>query len=530
MSASQRRSTKCYARIAWTIGLVVVLLSGVGALTWLGKPSESTAGAAPPADLATLEAIERGFTWIAETVKPSVVFIEVEQKVRGETSDEDSPQLFGFPEEWWRQFFGPDVPRPRRMPPGVPRVPPIGQGSGVIIDPDGYIITNNHVVGKAAKVTVHLANGESYPAEVIGADKITDLAVIKIQPDRPLKAAKLGNADNAKVGSWAMAIGYPFGGSRYSGGIVGGRFDQALRFEPTVTVGVISAMNRQLESDIPGRPFRNLIQTDAPINPGNSGGPLVNIHAEVIGINQAIFTSGLAGGNIGVGFAIPINAHTSDNIETLKSGEPVVRGQLGVLVSALTPTLKSVYGAESGVFIEEVQPDSPAARGGLKDEDVITKFDNQQVNSVDEFVGLVQATEPGATVAVEAIRDGKPVTVKVKIEALSLDVAKKTPAAAESNKLGLTVETLSPEKAEEMGLPGGVVVRAVDPLSDAARADLRPGDVIIKINRQPLTDPDSYKDVVDKLKKGDAVAIRLWRADPIRGDRVLTAQIERLSE
>ena len=519
MSTCQQQPKKRLARIACTVGLLLMLVAAVAVVTWLARPSESNAAAVPP-ELATLEAVQRGFNWIAEEVKPSVVFIEVEQKVSREDLTGEEPEL-EIPDPL-REFFGPNFPWPRR--PQTPRIP-MGQGSGVIIDPAGYVLTNNHVVGEAAKVTVHLANGESYQAEVTGTDKISDLAVIKIEPDHPLKAAALGDADSAKVGSWAMAIGYPFGGSRYSGNVVGGRFDEALRFEPTVTVGVVSATNRQLESNIPGRPFRNLVQTDAPINPGNSGGPLVNIRGEVIGINQAIFTSGPWGGNIGVGFAIPINEQNKGIITSLRGGEPVVRGQLGVLVAPLTPTLQKVYGADQGVFIEEVQPDSPASRGGLKAEDVILEYKGKKVTSVDEFVTWVQNTEPETTAEIRVLRDGKPETVKVTVEALSLDIAAKKPKAAESNKLGLTVESLPREQAKEMGIAGGVRVRSVNPLSDAGRAGLQAGDVIIKINREQVTDVESYSRVVSKLKKGDPVAIRVRRAD-----RVHTAQIERLSE
>jgi len=527
MYMSEQRPRRGWSRAAWTVGLLVILLCAVGAFTWLGRPAGNAANAAPPADLSTLEAVERGFTWIAETVKPAVVFIEVEHKVVREEIEEEGPGTFGFPEKWWREFFGPDAPLPRSRPRAVPRVPPIGQGSGVIIDAAGYIVTNNHVVGDAARVTVHLADGSSHIAEVVGTDKLSDLAVIKIEANRGFSPAKLGDADQAKAGSWAMAVGYPFGGTRDidSGGIVSGRFDKALTFEPTVTVGVVSAMNRQLQSGIPGRPFRDLIQTDAPINPGSSGGPLVNIRGEVIGINQTIFTNAPWGGNIGVGFAIPINAQTKAVIESLKSGEPVVRGQLGVLVSPLTPTLKSVYDVEDGVFIEEVQPDTPASHGGLKGEDVIVRYDGKEVTSVDQFVSMVQMTRPGTTVKIEVIRDGEAVTRKVTIEALAIEIAEKKPSAEESNRLGLTVQALPEEDAQEMGLAGGVRVRSVDALSDGARAGLRTGDVITKINRERIKDVESYKRVVDSLDKGDPVAIRVWRAD-----RIHTAQIESLSE
>jgi serine protease Do len=515
MFSDQRSARKQLIRATWPVGLVIILLLGVGAITWLVRPLQSRAEAGAPPEVATLEAVQAGFNWMAESVKPAVVFIEVEQKSKGEGVAQEGPKM-ELPDPL-RDFFGREFPFPRQS---VPQVPSMGQGSGVVVDPAGYILTNNHVVGSAAKVTVHLADGQSYPAEVTGTDALSDLAVIKIEPKGRLAAAKLGNAETCKAGSWAMAIGFPFGGQRF-----GGRFDEALRYEPTVTVGVISATNRQLESDIPGRPFRNLIQTDAPINPGSSGGPLVNIRAEVIGINQAIFTSGPVGGNIGVGFAIPIDESNKAIIESLKGGEPIVRGQLGVLVSPLTPTLKSVYGAEQGVFVEEVQSDTPASRGGLKAEDVILSYNGKPVSSVDQFVTAVQNTKPGKTAEIQVLRDGKRQGLKVTVEALSLEQAKKEATKAEGGKLGMTVESVPADRSAEIGIAGGVVVRSLNPMGAAARAGVQPGDIINKINRRQITDIASYRSAEEALQKGDPVAIRIRR-----GDRMFTAQIEGLEE
>jgi Do/DeqQ family serine protease len=501
-------------RAIFPVALVLLLIVGAAGVTWLVRPSAGSAEAAARPDLSTLEAVQAGFNWMAGEVKPAVVFVEVEQKPRTGEGEEE-PNTEGMPD--LRDFFGPGFPIPR-MP--RPRGPEGGQGSGVIIDPSGYILTNNHVAGNAEKITVHLSTGEAYPAKLIGSDQLTDLAVVKIEAERELPAVKLGNAANLKVGSWAMAIGFPFGGQRY-----GGRFDEALRYEPTVTVGVISATERQLESDIPGRPFRNLIQTDAPINPGSSGGPLVNIRAEVVGINQAIFTSGFAGGNIGVGFAIPIDANTRSVIQSLKGGEPVVRGQLGVAVEALTPALKSDYGADHGVFVNQVQAGSPAARAGLKNDDVIVRYGGKDVTSVDQFVSAVLNTKPGTSVPMQVLRDGKTQTLRVTPEALSLETVKRQEARAEGGKLGLTVETLPADKASELGIAGGVVVRSVNPRGEAARAGIRPGDVIVRIKRRPVTDVASYQEAVEELKTGDSVTIRVRR-----NDGMFTAQIERLGE
>jgi serine protease Do len=494
------------AKMAW-VAIAAALVGVVSASMWLGRPSSDAADAAVPSEVAQLEALQRGFAWIAETIKPSVVFVEVEQK-RGK----EMPQS-------WRELLPPDFPWIPRVEP-TPPVPPVGQGSGVVVDPSGYIITNDHVVGSAVKITVHLVNGESYAAELVGADELTDLAVIKIQPERPLTAAELGDADESEVGSWVMAVGYPFGGGRY-----GGRFDEAFRYEPTVTVGVISAKERQIESERQGYPFRDLIQTDAPINVGNSGGPLVNIHAEVVGINQAIYTGSPWRGNVGVGFAIPINGHTKDVIETLKGGEPVVRGRLGVQLLPLTEPRRKVYNARHGVFVEAVEPDGPADQAGIREDDIITKYRGNQVTSGDDLVNEVRQTKPGTTVEVEVLRDGKPLSLQVTVEALSLQPPAKQANAPERHKLGLAVESLPAEEAQRMRVPGGVRVRSVEPLSDAARSGIQPGDVITKINRQEVTDLESYRGAVDQLKKGDPVVIRL-----LRRNRSHTAEIEALSE
>jgi len=559
--------------IGLTAALVAALLCVVGAIIWVERSPRGVADAASPADLATLESIERSFNWIAESVKPAVVFIEAVQAPSAERPerelgpgpfvlppDVDPDQLPPWFRDWFRDFYGPenrggpdagpdagpevgpemgpemgpeagpDAPSPRfRSPRGRqqrPPMPQVGQGSGVVIDPDGYIVTNNHVVDNAVTIRVHLPSGETYPAEVMGADKMSDLAVIKINPDRPLVAAKLGDSDAAEVGSWGMAIGYPFGARGSIGyGVGSGRFDEPLRYEPTVTVGVISALERQIESDIPGRPFRHLIQTDAPINPGSSGGPLLNVRGEVMGINQAIFTNPFGGGNIGVGFAIPIDSRNKEIIDLLKRSKAVVRGQLGVEILPVTPGTGKIYEADHGVFVARVSPDSPAARGGFEDEDIVLEYDGEKVTSVDEFVGWVERTRPGSTAKVEVLRDGKPVTLKVTVAALAMDTAEQRPRPVEKEKLGLTVETLPTDVAEEMELAGGALVRTVNPMGDAFRSGVRRGDVIVKMNRQAVTDVESYGRIVGELKVGDPVVIRARR-----GDQYVTAQIERLSE
>ena len=528
MESRSNEQKRRIQRGIWTAVVVIALVMVASAAVWLARPTGRAVAAAAPPEVAALESVQEGMVWVGQTVEPSVVFIEAEQKMEADQSvdqgdgPDQGPDL-ELPEPW-RKFFGPNAPTPRPQ----PRTPQVGQGSGVIIDPEGYILTNNHVVGNSARVTVHLANGDSYLAKVVGTDRLTDLAVIKIEPKITLTAARLGDADAVKPGMWAIAIGYPFGGTGASGyGAGRGRFDEPQRYEPTLTVGVISATGRQIESDIPGRPFRDLIQTDAPINPGNSGGPLVNIRAEVIGINQAIFTASPFGGNIGVGFAIPIDARTKDVIKTLKGGATVVRGQLGVQVKPLTPALKTNYEAKNGVFVDAVQADSPAAKAGVKAEDVITRYAGKEVTSSDQFVTMVQGTKPGTVVDLAVLRSGKPQTIKVTIGAYTPEAPEKKPPAAEQTKLGISVEPLPEDQAREMDVAGGVRVRDVNPMGDGARAGLQKGDVIVKVNRDEIKTVEGYQRAVSELKRGDAVVIRAWTR---RANGVTTFEIDSLSE
>jgi serine protease Do len=511
MAASLRTAKRGMSLPIAVIVIVGLWSSAVFAAVVLGGRLKETPDSAPLIPVTGLGTYDHGSVLVAKAARPSVVFIEVEGSPRDDRPVQGDPGS-GLPEPW-RRFFGPGLPFPE-MPQPVPPGVPMGQGSGVVIDPGGYILTNNHVVGNASRVTVYLPNGESYPAEVVGTDKLTDLAVIKVDAQAPLSAAKLGDASQCEPGSWVMAVGFPFG-VRLTGG--------HTSLESTVTVGVISARGRQLRSDIPGRPFRDLMQTDAPINPGNSGGPLLNNRAEVIGINQAILTGGLGGGNIGVGFAIPVDARTTEIIDALKRGKPVVRGQIGVAVEDLTSALKSVYGADRGVFVNEVQPDGPAARAGMKGEDMITDYRGENVTSSDQLVSLVTATKPGSTVDVEVIRDGKPMKLKVTVSALSSQVAERQEPRREHGRLGLSVADLRPDEVREVGL-AGVRVVAVDPRGDGARAGIQPGDVVVSLNRRDTHDTYAFERAVAGLKEGEAVVVRVWRSG-----HMFTAQIDRLS-
>jgi serine protease Do len=511
------RLKRSVMELAWVVAILIPLLAVGGTALWLSKPSQ--AAQPVPEAVTGLESFQQGFSWVAEQIRPSVVFIEVEQKVDTSRSGSDD-----MDQERWREFFGPDIPfpfpTPRSPQPQQPRVPPVDQGSGVVIDPAGYIVTNKHVVEDAARVTVHTTDGQTLPATVVGTDSLTDLAVIKVEPTRPLVAAQLGDADKLEAGAWAIAVGYPFGGF---GGK--GRFDAPQHYEPTITVGVVSALNRQIESESAGLPFRNLIQTDAPINPGNSGGPLLNIRAQVVGINQAIYTSGLSAGNIGVGFAIPINDHTKSVIATLKQGEAFVRGRLGVLVEPLSDAMKHVWGVQHGVFITEVEKDSPAARAGIENEDIIVSYQGKDVDAQDTFVNMVQATKPGTKAKLEVLRDGKRIALTPTIGALTAAEAPKPVAATGTETMGLTVEAIPPDVAEQSGVREGVRIRAVASLSDGARAGVRAGDLLVRVNRDLVTDVASYQAAVKRLKKGEPVVLRIWRQS-----HFITLEVSSLSE
>jgi serine protease Do len=334
-----------------------------------------------------LDEYSRAAAAVAAAIKPSVVYIEVTMKPDGETA------------------------RAVQRRPGAPPHPEVrGQASGIIISPTGDILTNAHVTEKAAKIMVSVPAGETYTAAVVGVDKIRDLAVIRIKPSQPLPAATLGNADQSPAGSWVMAVGFPFGAE----------LDPALRYDPSVAVGTVSALHRDVETDSPDETMTDLLQTDAAINPGNSGGPLVNSHGEVIGVNEGIFTSGDVAGNIGVGFAIPVDPRTTQIVRTLQSGRSVVRGLLGVAVAPLTPERKQETGAQYGAFVRRVNPDSPASRAGVQPGDVIVGYNGQRVNSTDDLIGMIYASPPGSTASIEVLRNRRTVALQATVAELPL--------------------------------------------------------------------------------------------------------------
>ncbi len=389
-----------------------------------------------------------------------------------------------------REFFGPferffDGPTPRR------RTPQKSLGSGFVFDPEGYILTNNHVVENADEITVKMHSGEEVKAQLVGRDPKTDVAVLKVDAKKPLPAVTLGDSEALKVGEWVMAIGNPFG------------------LESSVTAGIVSAKGRFIGQGN----YDDFIQTDAPINPGNSGGPLIDMNGKVVGINTSIFSR--SGGNIGIGFAIPINL-ARDLIPDLRAKGHVTRGWLGVMIQKVTPDIAESLGipVAKGALVADVVKGGPAAEAGLKTGDVITSFDGHAVKESTELPLLVARTPIGRTVDVEILRDGEKKTVSVKIAEMKDEEAEGS--AQESEAYGLAVQTLTPEIAESLGIPAdvkGVLVAGVESESPAEEAGLRRGDVIIEVNRQPVADVEGYSRLLKETESGKSVLLLVRRGE-----------------
>jgi len=376
-------------------------------------------------------------------------------------------------------------------------------GSGFIVDPKGYIITNYHVIEKADKIYVKLSidpdtQDLGRPARVIGTDKATDLAVIKIDTSSPLPTVKLGDSDEARVGDWVEAIGSPFALSQ------------------TVTAGIISAKNRTIEPGAGGQ-FQHFIQTDAAINPGNSGGPLLNMNGDVIGVNTAIYTQ--SAGYQGIGFAMPSNTVADIYNDLISPSHKVVRGSIGIQFrQGLSSAVNRVYGFKNGVLVQEIQPGGPAERAGLKAGDIITQIDGRPVKDGDDLVNEIASRKPGSTVRLGYLRDGREQDATVTIgdrDKVFADLGNPQMAQNQQEqgdvgeeKLGIAVREVSPQTAAKLKI-GGVVIQSVRTGSFADLQGLQPGLVIIRINKQATATKDQYDAVVNKLKSGDDVVFEV---------------------
>jgi serine protease Do len=449
------------------IGAITALLVLAGALL-LAVPAR-----AADAGTAALRQSGRAFAAVARKVSPGVVFVEVEKTVENRlAAGPGGTRGDAFPgDDLLRRFFG--IPF-GQMAPEERHV--VGQGSGFIFSHDGLILTNNHVVGDADKVTVTLEDGRQFDAKIVGTDPHTDVAVIKIDGE-DLPDLAMGDSDSLEVGEWVVAVGNPFGLSH------------------TITAGIVSAKGR---SSVGIAEYENFIQTDAAINPGNSGGPLVNLEGEVVGMNTAIFSR--SGGYMGIGFAIPINMIKAISHQLVTEGK-VTRGYLGVVIQDLTPALAKTFtgGEQKGVLVAQVTDDSPAAAAGLKRGDVITALDGKKVERVGDLRNRIALMAPGTTVELGVLRDGHESTISVKIGELPEDQGGALPAEHSTRLPGLTVENLTPDLAAQLGLQGesGVVVTQVEPGSAADRAGIQPGVLIREVNRREV---GSVGDVTAALK------------------------------
>lgn len=460
------------------IGLAISL--STSAVAFL--PRNAAPNPLDPAVVRQADALSQAFRQVSDHVGPSVVSITSEARVSSRSFN--SPAI---PDEF-RRFFGddfdgffnsPSTPRSR-----VQR----GFGSGVIVSADGYVLTNNHVVRGAEKVTVKTVDDESYEAKIVGGDPKSDIALLKIDADN-LPAARLADSDQAHVGDWVIAIGGPFG------------------LENTVTAGIISATGR---NTVGIADYENFIQTDAAINPGNSGGPLVNLRGEVVGINTAIASRN--GGNSGVGFAIPINM-AQQIMGSLRKHGRVDRGYLGAVIQNLSKDLAASFGFEgSGVLIGDVADDGPAQKAGLKAGDIVTKLNSKPTSNPSQFRNSIAATAPSTMVRLEVFRDGKTATIRVKIgllddEAITSATGRSFNDATSSDDLGMTVQTLTAEMAESLGYDAdqqGVVVTKVVPDGIAASSGLQPKDVVEFVNADRITNSEDFQKALAKfdLAKG----------------------------
>lgn len=425
----------------------------------------------------------KAFSSVAKKVSPAVVFISVE-KVEEVGRNR---QGFPFDDDFFRRFF--DQPFPEGDPGNQPRRRRVqGQGSGFIVSSDGYILTNNHVVGDADEVIVHLQDGRELKARQVGSDARSDVAVIKVDADEDLPVLELGDSEQLEVGEWVLAIGSPFGLSH------------------SLTAGIVSAKGR---SSVGITDYENFIQTDAAINPGNSGGPLVDLNGKAVGMNTAIFSR--SGGYMGIGFAIPINMVRNIMDQLIDSGQ-VTRGYLGVLIQDLTQELAESFGLNThrGVLIASVNEDSPAAQGGLKQGDVVIRFDGHEVTSVGPFRNRVSMVTPGSVVTMTVMRDGKEVDLEIEIGTLPDEVGVAAAPEQESlDALGFAVQTLTPELAERFELEDttGVVVSSVDNGSPAFQAGLRPGMVIAEVNRTSVSNVKTFNEAISKSGDGGPVLL-----------------------
>lgn len=467
------------------LGIAGAAVAAAGLFTLYNAPVATGDSVADPA-VATLQNLSDTYVRVAEQTSNGVVFIEISKTMA-------SPAAFEGPMHPFNRFFNPGGGGGlgwRGAPQGDEMPMPVGTGSGFIVSPDGYIVTNHHVAAEADGLKVTLQDGRVFDATVVGTDPQTEVALLKVEASG-LPTVTLGNSDAVRVGEWVLAVGSPFG------------------LDHTVTSGIVSAQGR---SEVGIVDYANFIQTDAAINPGNSGGPLINLHGEVIGMNTAILSRG--GGSNGIGFAIPINMVKSV-VDDLKDDGKVARGFLGVHIQNITPEMSKWFDIEGGqgALITEVGEGSPAAAAGLQKDDVVISFDGQVVKDASAFRSRVATTAPNTAMKLEILRDGEKLEKSVTLGELDSDGAVTSGAATPGSpsRLGIQLQNLDGEIARQLGFTGegGVVVAGVEPGSQAAREGIQPGMIITEVNRIPVKNIQEFRDALEQGKKDGSVLLNV---------------------
>jgi serine protease Do len=476
----QSGNTKISLRSTLILALLIFLLS-ISPVSALAEDSSS---------IDTLRQMGKAFAQIAENASPAVVGITASQvATREQSTTPDWPFADPFDDDFFERFFGHPFPRQRPQQrkyhqPQRRYNRPV-QGSGFIVSADGYILTNNHIVQDAEAITVRLVDGREFQANVVGTDPDSEIAVVKIDADK-LSVLEMADSDKLEVGEWVIAIGNPFGLSH------------------TVTAGIVSAKGR---SGFRLAEYEDFIQTDAAINPGNSGGPLINLDGEAVGINTAIVGPG---GNIGIGFAIPINMAKFIYNKLIK-GEPIARGMLGIYIKDVDPDMAESLELDDakGVVVETVVEDSPAEKAGMKRYDVIIELDGERVEKANEFRNRVAMMKPGTEVRIVVIRNGRRKTLKAELGDRSEEAQTSKTLSETLEQLGLIVQNLTDDLAERLGYEDqkGVIITGVEPGSPAARKGITSGMLIMEVDQEPVNNTKEFNEAVEKAAKTGKVLL-----------------------